>query len=94
MQTYLTKVLPKKVEVTTIACLAGSTILIGGVGQPCSGLTLVLEEARRYPKENFLEAEINVSNSDHKCECLESASQTFGVHIWIAGENSTALNHL
>lgn len=68
MQTCLTKVLPKKVEVMTIAWLVGSTMLIAEVGQSYSGLTLVLEEASRYPKENFLGTEKNVSNSDQKCE--------------------------
>lgn len=74
MQTHLMKVLPKKVEVTKTACLVGSTMLIPEAGQPCSGLTLVLEEARRYPKENFLGIEMNVRNSDHKCESPKSAS--------------------
>lgn len=88
------KVLPKKVEVTTIAWLVGSIMLIAEAGQPCSGLTLVLEEARRYPKENFLGIQINVSNSDHKCESPKSGSRAFSAHIWAAGGNSTALNHL
>lgn len=93
MQTCSVKVLPK-VEVATIALLVGCTMLIPEVAQPCSGLTLLLEEARKYPKENLLGTETNVSNSDHKCESLKSGSRMFSAHIWLAGGNSTDLNHL